>query len=377
MRRATPVDLKWMDRALQLAERGRYGVSPNPMVGAVVVRGGRLVAQAFHARAGEPHAETAALRRAGRRAKGADLYVTLEPCAHFGRTPPCADAIVKAGVRRVIVASRDPNPLVRGKGLARLARGGVRVLWADAARRRLAEEQNDKFRVWIGQGRPFVLAKWAAAVDGRIATAKGESRWITGVAARRRALLLREEHDAVLVGAGTVAADDPRLTRRLGVNRATAHWRIVLDGRLRVSERARLFRRPSGCVVVTARPVSDPRARRLARRGVEVWSLPASTTGLVDLRAMLARLAQRGVSSLLVEGGAETLATFFEAGLVDRVALFLAPRILGGEDAPGAVGGAGFRLAATPRLEGVEVERVGKDWLITGRMSRRSRALSR
>lgn len=364
------IDFRWMDQALDLAERGRYGVAPNPMVGAVVVAGGRLVAQAYHRRAGGPHAEAQALRRAGARARGADLYVTLEPCAHFGRTPPCADAILASGVRRVAVASRDPNPSVRGKGLARLAREGVEIVWAGPHLRWRAERQNEKFRVWIREGRPFVLAKWAATLDGRIATARGKSRWITGEKARRMALLLREEYDAVLVGAGTVEADDPLLTRRLGRNRSTPHWRIVLDGRLRVSENARLLRQPKGCVIVTARPADDPRARRLTARGAEVWSLPGSRPGLVDLAALLRRLAQRNVASLMVEGGARTLAGFFEDRCVDRVTAFLAPRILGGEDALGAVGGRGFTLGRSPRLEELRVETVGQDFLVTGRVAR-------
>jgi diaminohydroxyphosphoribosylaminopyrimidine deaminase / 5-amino-6-(5-phosphoribosylamino)uracil reductase len=368
---SSPVDLKWMDRALDLAELGRYTVSPNPMVGAVLVRGGRVIGEAFHRRAGGAHAEAAALRRAGSRARGADLYVTLEPCAHFGRTPPCADAIVAAGVSRVIVGSRDPHPLVRGRGLDRLSRAGVEMLPADAARRRRAEEQNEKFRIWADEGRPFVLAKWAASLDGHLATSRGESRWITGAAARRSALLLREEYDAVLVGAGTVLADDPRLTRRLGRNRVTTPWRVVLDGRLRAPERARLFREAGNCVVLTALPESHARARRLARRGVEVWSLPSRRQGRVDLRRALAAMAQRGITSVLVEGGAETLGSFFDAGLVDRVAVFTAPRILGGTAAPAAVGGRGFALASGPRLRRVEMERIGADWLVTGRVIRR------
>jgi len=368
--KSSPIDLKWMDRALDLAERGRYTVSPNPIVGAVLVRNGRRIEEAFHRRAGGPHAEADVLARAGSRARGADLYVTLEPCAHFGRTPPCADAISSSGISRVIVGSRDPNPLVRGRGLARLARAGIEILWADGRRRERAEEQNEKFRVWIAEGRPFVLAKWAASLDGRIATARGESRWISGAAARRQALLLREEYDAVLVGAGTVLSDDPRLTRRLGRNRVTPHWRIVLDGRLRVSDRARVFKGPGHRLVVTALSERHPRARRLTRAGVEVWSLPGRVAGRVDLRRFLARLARRDVTGLLVEGGAETLASFFEVGLVDSVAVFVNPRILGGSSAPAGVGGRGFSLASSPRLTGLRVEPMGEDWRITGRVVR-------
>ena len=364
-----PTDLTWLGRAFDLAERGRYSVSPNPMVGAVVVRGGRVVGEGFHRRAGGPHAEILALRRAGGAARGADLYLTLEPCSHQGRTPPCAPAVIAAGVRRVVVASKDPNPAVSGRGLAALRRAGIEVVLAPASWGRRAAAQNEKFFTSIVEGRPFVLAKWASTLDGRIASAAGESRWITGEPARGRALLLREEYDAVLVGAGTVAADDPRLTRRLGRNRATPHWRIVLDGRLRIAEDARVLRGPGRRLVATAVPASHPKARRLAARGIEVWSLPSGKRGGVDLPGLLRALAREGVSSLMVEGGAETLWGFFHARLVDRVAAFLAPRVLGGGRAKGSVGGRGFRLAETLRISDVAVERVGGDLLVTGRLA--------
>jgi diaminohydroxyphosphoribosylaminopyrimidine deaminase/5-amino-6-(5-phosphoribosylamino)uracil reductase len=364
-----PTDLTFLERAFSLAEKGRYSVSPNPMVGAVVVRDGRVVGEGHHRRAGEPHAEILALREAGKRAHGADLYLTLEPCAHQGRTPPCAPALIAAGLRRVVVASSDPNPLVAGRGIAALRRAGVEVIRAPRSWREREAAQNAKFRTWIASGRPLVLAKWASTLDGRIASAAGKSRWLTGERARRRALALREEYDAVLVGAGTVIADDPRLTRRLGWNRAAPHWRIVLDGRLRTPEDARVFRGPGRALVVTAVSARHPKARRLASRGVVVWSLPSRTRGRVDLRRLLRELARRDVASLIVEGGAETLGSFFSAGLVDRVAVFLAPRILGGARAPAAVGGLGFALGRTPRLDQIRIGTVGDDLLVTGRVT--------
>jgi diaminohydroxyphosphoribosylaminopyrimidine deaminase/5-amino-6-(5-phosphoribosylamino)uracil reductase len=363
-----------MDRALELAERGRFTVSPNPMVGAVVVRRGRVVGTGFHRAAGGPHAEVAALAQAGERAAGADLYVTLEPCAHQGRTPPCIDAILAAGIRRLVAAAGDPNPLVAGRGFSALRRAGVRILAATPAQRQRAGLQNEKFLVWIKERRPFVLAKWAGSLDGKIATARGKSRWITGAKARQRALLLREEFDAVLVGAGTVIADDPRLTRRLGKNRITPHRRIVLDGRLRVPENARLFRHPEGVILVTARSPASPAVRRLVSRGVAVWSLTGSRPGRVSIPVLLGRLAREGVTSLLVEGGSATHWEFFRAKRVDRVAVFLAPRILGGARAPGGVGGDGFALPTTPHLDDIEIERLGEDVLITGRISERLRS---
>lgn len=369
--KAARIDYGHLDRALALAERGRYGAPPNPMVGAVVVRRGRVVGEGYHRRAGGAHAEIVALDAAGRRARGADLYLTLEPCVHAGRTPPCAPRVIASGVRRVIVAAPDPNPLVSGRGLRALRRAGVEVVIAPAAWRRCAAEQNEKFFGFMATGRPFVLAKWASTLDGRIASAKGESRWITGPRARRRALLLREEYDAVLVGEGTVAADDPRLTRRLGRAAGRTHWRIVLDGRLRTPETARVLRGSGERVLATAARPSAPKARRLAARGVRVWSLPAAagTRGSVDLARLLARLARHGVTSLMVEGGAETLGAFFRAGLVDRIAAFLAPRVLGGRTAPGAVGGDGFPLAEAPSLAGARIERIDGDVLVTGRLA--------
>jgi diaminohydroxyphosphoribosylaminopyrimidine deaminase/5-amino-6-(5-phosphoribosylamino)uracil reductase len=350
--------------ALDLAERGRYTVPPNPMVGAVVARGGRVIAEDWHRRAGGRHAEVGALDRAGTRARGADLYVSLEPCVHVGRTPPCTPRIVEAGIARVFVAAKDPNPLVAGRGIRALERAGIEVVEAGTPLRRAAERQNEKFRTWIAGERPFVLAKWAATLDGKTAQASGRSRWITGPPARRRALLLREEYDAVLVGARTVEADDPLLTRRLEKAGRRPHRRIVLDGRLSAPASARLFRNPENVLVVTALSPDHARFRRLLARGVAVWSLKGR--GGVDLPRLLARLAAEEVTSLLVEGGAETLWGFFRARLVDRVAVFVAPRVLGGRDAPGGVGGAGFALDASVLVVDVEHERLGADWLVTG-----------
>jgi diaminohydroxyphosphoribosylaminopyrimidine deaminase/5-amino-6-(5-phosphoribosylamino)uracil reductase len=366
-----PIDLGFMDRALDLAERGRYSVSPNPMVGAVVVRGGRAVGEDGHRRAGGPHAEILALAQAGARARGADLYVTLEPCNHSGKTPPCTEAIRAAGIARVIVAVSDPNPHVAGGGARLLSRCGITVIRAGAERARAAARQNEKFFAWSERGRPFVLAKWASTLDGRLAASSGRSRWITGEKARRRALLLREEYDAVLVGAQTANIDDPLLTRRIGTNTGGAHRRIVLDGRLRLSERARLLRKPEGVLIVTSLPANHPKARRLASRGAQVWSLPGSSPGGVSIRRLLRRLAQQGVTSLMVEGGARTHWSFFSAGAVDRVCAFLAPRVLGGQRPPGAVAGDGFSLSRTPWLEDLLLERLGEDLMVTGRVRAR------
>jgi diaminohydroxyphosphoribosylaminopyrimidine deaminase/5-amino-6-(5-phosphoribosylamino)uracil reductase len=362
---STERDRELAGRALALAERGRYSTSPNPMVGAVVARNGTIVGEGFHRAAGLAHAEIEALRKAGPLARGATLYVSLEPCVHTGRTGPCVPEILRAGIRRVVASRRDPNPRVAGRGFAALRRSGI-----DVTVGLFAEEsalQNERFDRWITAVRPFVLAKVAASLDGRIADRSGRSRWLTGEKARARGLLWREEFDAILVGSGTVIADDPLLTRRLGRNRTTEHRRIVLDGRLRVSESASVFRGDTPAEVWTAMDADAPRSRRFARRGVLVRSLPKDgRPGSVDLLRGLRALARENVNGLIVEGGAGALGAFADARLVDRWAVFLSPRILGGGALP-FPGGTGRLLAGSSVLEGVEIERVGGDILITGR----------
>jgi diaminohydroxyphosphoribosylaminopyrimidine deaminase/5-amino-6-(5-phosphoribosylamino)uracil reductase len=358
-------DERWMRRALALAERGRYSTSPNPMVGAVLVRGGRVVGEGWHRRAGGPHAEIAALARAGARARGATLYVTLEPCSHEGRTGPCAEAIVRAGVARVFAARRDPNPRVAGRGLRRLRAAGIAVSTGVLAHE--AAVQNERFDVWITRGRPFVLAKVAATLDGKIADHLGRSKWISGPEARRRSLAWREEFDAILVGAGTAERDGARLTRRLGWNRTTPHRRIVLDGAFRSPESLAVFR-TKGAEVWTSARGHAAKEKRLAARGVRVVRLPrARGGGGIDLRAALARLGDEGVTGLVVEGGTRTLTAFHGAGLVDRWAVVLAPKLLGGAGAWPILAGGGVPLRRARPLTEVAVSALGADLLVTGR----------
>lgn len=357
-----------MRRALALAARGRFTVAPNPRVGAVLVSDGRVVGEGFHVRAGEPHAEVHALAAAGAAARGATLYVTLEPCAHQGRTPPCVDALIAAGVARVVATHRDPNPSTAGRGFDRLRAAGIEVEIGPGAR--AAIELNLAFLVAQVLGRPAVTLKWAASLDGRIATAGGESRWITGARARRSALELREEHDAILVGVGTVLADDPRLTRRLGLAPGPI-LRAVLDRRLRCPAAARLFDE-AGAAVVYTESADAGRAVALAARGAEVVRLPEVTPA-----AVLAELRGRGCQSLLVEGGAGAAGAFLDAGLWDRAVAFVAPILLGGESARPAIGGAGIGpLAEAGRLARFEVGRRGPDLMLTGVNSECLRALS-
>ncbi|TAL09215.1 MAG: bifunctional diaminohydroxyphosphoribosylaminopyrimidine deaminase/5-amino-6-(5-phosphoribosylamino)uracil reductase RibD [Nitrospirae bacterium] len=359
-------DEHFMERALALAARGLGTTSPNPPVGAVVVRSGRVVGEGYHRRAGGPHAEALALRRAGARARGATLYVTLEPCCHLDkRTPPCVPAIIASGVARVVVAARDPNPRVRGRGMAALRRAGLRV--DPGVGTAGSEKLIEPYRTLITTGRPFVTLKVASTLDGKIATARGESRWITGPASRGLVHFLRSRSDAVVTGIGTVLADDPRLTARTGSAQEHAPLRIVLDPSLRIPLRAKVLRgRKAPTLVVTTE--QSPRAKRAALRkaGAEALVLP-SHRGRITWRALLSELGRRGIASLVIEGGAEVNASALREGAVDRVLFFLAPRMLGGADAVGAIGGRSpVRLSEALPLKRVSVMRVGPDILVEG-----------
>jgi diaminohydroxyphosphoribosylaminopyrimidine deaminase/5-amino-6-(5-phosphoribosylamino)uracil reductase len=348
-------DARWMRRAFELAVRGRFGASPNPMVGAVVVDpDGRLVGEGYHARCGGPHAEVVALREAGERARGGSLYVTLEPCAHHGRTPPCVDAILSAGIRRVVAAMREPSPHAGG-GLDRLRAEGVDAgIGGDSDR---ARALNRRWLTWVQERRPWVTLKAAVSLDGRIATRTGQSKWITGEAARRRSLELREEHDAIVVGIGTVLADDPLLTRRLGLNPAETWTRVVLDSRLRTPTAAQVVQSsPEQTLIAHTPEAPAAERRRLAAAGVQLLEVAAGEDGRVELHQLLEHLARREVAALLVEGGSAVHGAFADAGLVDEAVFFVAPLLIGGSG-PSAVGGRGvadLELASRLRFDGIE-----------------------
>ena len=358
-------DIGWMARALALAARGRGLTSPNPMVGALVVRDGTLVAERFHERAGGPHAEAAVLAAAGERARGAILYVTLEPCNHVGRTPPCVETIVRAGVRRVVAATADPNPRVRGGGAAALAAAGVDV--AMGCLEREARDLNHVFFTAVERQRPHVTLKWAMTLDGKIAAFDGKSRWITGEPARREAHRLRSRSDAIVTGIGTVLADDPALTVRLDQPWPREPYRVVVDGRARLPLDATLLRTGSRTRVVVAvgEDAPAPRVAALESSGVTVLQCK-SREGRVDVADVCARLFALDMTAVLLEAGGQLTGAFVQAGLVDRVAVFIAPKLLGGADAPGPVGGSGLALTHALRLTDLTTRALGDDWLLEG-----------
>jgi diaminohydroxyphosphoribosylaminopyrimidine deaminase/5-amino-6-(5-phosphoribosylamino)uracil reductase len=354
-------DRRFMRLALRLARRGLGRTSPNPPVGAVVVARNAVAGRGFHSRAGLPHAEIEALRAAGKRARGATVYVTLEPCAHHGRTPPCTEALVAAGVRRVVVGTADPNPHVPSDGMGRLRAAGIDVvtgvLTAECA------ALIAPFRKHVTSGLPWVTLKLAASLDGRIATVTGDARWITGEDSRRYAHRLRAEHDAILVGAETVRCDDPELTCRLRGGRNPL--RVVLDGRLRVPAAARVVATATSTptLVLTGRRVPVARLRPLVACGAEVVQLP-DVDGRLAWRAVLRTLGRRGVMSVLIEGGATVAAAALRAGGVDRLLIFVAPTLIGGDGVP-MVGALGVRRVARALRTGpLVVRRFAADLLV-------------
>jgi len=345
--------------ALDLAAKARGYTSPNPMVGCVVVRDGNVVGAGYHERAGLPHAEVVALDEAGDTARGADLYVTLEPCSHYGRTPPCTERIIRAGVRRVICAHLDPDPRVNGRGVEQLRNAGIDVSvgpGADAARR-----LNEQYLHWKRTGFPWITAKWAQTLDGRIATRTGSSQWITGEAARREAHRQRSYHDAVLVGIGTVLADDPRLDVRM----VDGHqpWHIVLDPTLAIPTNARVIV-PERTMVFTAKHGDGEKRRMLHDRGVEVVSVDVDGDRL-DLAAVRSTLGAKPFVSVFVEGGPTVITSLLRARYVNRVMAFIAPKIVGaGRDAVGDLGIT--EIDAALQLREAEMISFGDDWLLTG-----------
>jgi len=364
-------DLRYMARAVRLARRGLYTTDPNPRVGCVLVRDGVVVGEGFHRRAGEPHAERNAIDVAGDAARSATAYVTLEPCCHHGRTPPCTDALIEAGVARVVVGMEDPNPIVRGRGLGRLRAAGIAV--STGVLEQAARALNPGFEKRMRGGLPYVRCKLAASLDGRTAMASGESRWITSDDARRDVHLLRARSSAVVTGIGTVLADDPSMNVRLSADQFPALWpdepprqplRVVIDSRLRMPVEAGMLQLPGATLVATCE--ESPRAiARANAAGAEVQVFPADVDGRVDLYVLLCYLAQREINEVLIEAGPTLAGAAMQAGLVDELLIYQAPHLMG-SDARGLLHLSGFtRMEQRIALRIVDVRQIGVDLRLT------------
>jgi diaminohydroxyphosphoribosylaminopyrimidine deaminase/5-amino-6-(5-phosphoribosylamino)uracil reductase len=361
----TETDRRLMSRALALAAKGVGLVSPGPLVGCVIASPkGEIVGEGFYVYEQLKHAETYALEQAGARAKGATAYVSLEPHAHHGRTPPCSDALIKAGIARVVAPIEDPNPKVSGKGFEHLRAAGVEVSVGLLARE--AEKLNEKYLHFMRTGRPFVHLKLAASLDGKIATRTGDSRWITGAESRARAHELRHEYDAILIGAGTALTDDPLLTDRSGKKRRRQLVRVALDETLEISPDSQLVKIVNESPVLIFAGDSAPASKSEALESAGVEVIRDATNGR-DLATILEELGQRSLQSVLVEGGGSVAGNFLDAGLVNKVSFFIAPTIIGGREAPTAVGGKGAEtLADALELQDVEISQRGRDIEVTG-----------
>ncbi len=353
-----------MQRALFLAQKALGNVSPNPAVGAVVVKDGAVIGEGYTQPPGSAHAEIVALRQAGERARGATMYVTLEPCCHLKkRTPPCTDAIIAAQIAEVHIATLDPNPQVAGRGRAQLEAVGIKTYLGEQEEE--ARELNEAYIKFITTGIPFVIAKFAMSLDGKIATKSGDSKWISSEESRRYVHYLRGIVDAVMVGVGTVLRDDPRLTVRIeGVERQPL--RVVVDSSGRTPPQAQVFHMPGQTLLATTQSLPEDRRKAFKERGAELLALPCRE-GVVDLGELLRALGQREVTSVLVEGGGTLLGSLFDLGLVDKVFAFIAPIIVGGREAATPIAGDGVaQIAQALRLSRVRVQRFGDDVLISG-----------
>jgi len=345
-----------MKRALQLARRGMGTVSPNPLVGAVIVRAGRIIAEGYHRKFGADHAELDALKRAPGSVRGAAIYVTLEPCCHWGKTPPCVDTLIEQGIKRVVIGTLDPNPLVDGKGVHTLKDHGIEVFVGvlEQAARRL----NEVYFHYIQTGLPFITIKYAQSLDGRIATVQGNSRWISSERARKFTHRLRAQHDAIMVGRGTVLTDDPLLTVRLVKGKNPL--RICLDSNLRIPLNAQVLRDDGRTLIVTTAGHGKEKVAAIQQQGKEVLVNQSGSDGRVALRPLMKALAQRGIASILVEGGSEVITSFLKAGLVNRMVVITAPLILGkGIEAIGDLGITDLERAIRP--PSYKVSRIGAD----------------
>ena len=361
--RPSAQDEKYLRLACRLAAKAVGRTSPNPQVGAVLVHEGKIVGTGYHQRAGDDHAEIVALKRAGAKADGATLYITLEPCSHQGRTPPCTGALIRAGIKQVVCGTKDPNPLVAGRGLRQLKRAGIKV------RAGVLEKECrvliEAFAKYITRRMPFVTLKLAATLDGRIAAVGGDARWISGDKSRHTVHRLRNEVDAVLIGLGTVKADDPQLTCRIAGGRNP--WRIVLDSRLSIPLSAKILRLPDAhkTIIATSAAAAPTKARALEALGVQLWRLPLKLNQ-VSWRPLLKALARKGIVTVMIEGGGATAASALTEKVVDKIVLFYAPKILGGDGRPMIEQLDIARVRQAIAVKDLRVKRSGDDLMVTG-----------
>lgn len=357
---------KYMQRALDLASLAMGKTSPNPIVGAVIVKNGQIIGEGYHHKAGTPHAEVHALCEAGEEARGATIYVSLEPCSHFGCTPPCANALIEAGIKKAVIATLDPNPLVAGNGIKKLLDAGIEVELGVMEEE--AKKLNDKFLKYIKTSRPLVAIKTAMTLDGKIASNNGDSRWITAEDARAYVHQLRGIYDAIMVGIGTVLKDDPMLNVRLENSGYDDPVRIIVDSYLEIPLYSQIVTssRQQRSIIFCAREADQTRQKRLEEAGCEVRRIN-SVNGFLVMEELLNILGEMKICSLLVEGGGSINAALLETGLVDKVYWFIAPKIIGGQDAPAPVGGKGFDfMKEAIEIESMEITKFSRDLLITG-----------
>ncbi|MBU4477712.1 MAG: bifunctional diaminohydroxyphosphoribosylaminopyrimidine deaminase/5-amino-6-(5-phosphoribosylamino)uracil reductase RibD [Candidatus Omnitrophica bacterium] len=363
-------DNRFLQLTILLAKKGEGLTSPNPLVGAVIVKNGKMIATGYHQRCGGAHAEVNALRKAGDAAKNAALYVNLEPCNHFGRTPPCTQAIINAGIKRVVIGIRDPNPLTSGKGLAALKKAGISV---SVAQRREGVEYrrlNEIFFKYIVKKMPFVAVKAGQSLDGRIATKTGNSRWITSAASRNYVQSLRNKYDAVMVGINTILKDDPCLScRDKGKVKADAPVKIIVDDFLKTPPNARIFsaQSPAPVIIAATNKASRKKIKIFTDMGIDVLVCPLDANGRVELRYLMEELAAHEITSVLVEGGGELNGSCFDARLADKIYFFVAPKIIGGKEAVSSVEGIGVAdLKSSPLVTNIEIVEFRGDILIQG-----------
>ena len=356
----------WMEYAVSLAEKGRYSCSPNPMVGAVIISDGKIVGEGYHKKAGEPHAEINAIADANGQTEDSTLTVTLEPCSTHGRTPPCTEAIIKAGIKKVIIGAIDPNPAHAGKAVDILKGAGVEV---EVLNDPECESINEKFNTFITTSLPFVHAKWAMTLDGKIATRTGSSKWISCDESRRFVHKLRAEYDAIMTGSGTVLKDDPQLNVRL-----EGEWRqpvkIIIDSLCRTPANAKILKGGSETIIVCGKNASEEKIQLLEKAGARIIQVTTDINGKIILPELFKKLAAENISSVFVEGGSSLLGALFDYHLINKVSVFIAPKIIGGKNSLSPIGGTGIeKIADAVKLDSLHTEQIGCDIMLTGKIT--------